>query len=322
MGKSKDYKAGGAKKWLIILGILVLIAVVIVAVVLLIPANTYSMIEALQENEEHFFLTDEKEHSDFDEFTLKITSNASLSYYTEEINNVEVISQGMASVLSYYNDYFVFAKKNKTLSSNTKTINKYITTTNKVQKNIDNLLENTKKLNNDSVSYLKNSWIDFRKEFNKYIEAYYKMFASLSKCYKNCFDTSYSKNAASMRILDTANDYIYCIMSDYKIISNNDKKDRIEQGNYAYSSTPKITWFKAFVDKCVVNTNEISRYLYSEDLQLSYAKVDNFFKVYKQNDFKNMINAIYVTGLTNPYNSVEDNDGLFENAKTFLDRRG
>ena len=74
------------------------------------------------------------------------------------------------------------------------------------------------------------------------------------------------------------------------------------------------------IDK--INTNEISRYLYSEDLQLSYAKVDNFFKVYKQNDFKNMINAIYVTGLTNPYNSVEDNDGLFENAKTFLDRRG
>lgn len=321
MGKSKDYKAGGAKKWLIIFGVLILIAVVVVAVVLLIPANTYSMIEALQENEEHFFLTDEKEQNDFNEFTLKITSNETLTYYTDEINNVKIISQSMADILGYYNDYFVFAKKNKTLSSNTKIINKYITTANKVQKNMDNLLENTKKLDNDAVSYLKNSWIDFRKEFNKYIEAYYKMFASLSKCYKNCFDTSYSKNTASIRILDTANDYVYCIMSDYKIIINNDKKDRIEQGNYAYTSTPKITWFKAFVNKCVVNTSEISRYLYSEDLQLSYAKINDFFKVYRENDFKNMINAISATGLTNPYSSIEDNDGLFETAKNFLDRR-
>ena len=91
MAKSKDYKASGAKKWLIIFGILVLIAIVVVAVVLLIPANTYSMIEALQENESHFLLKDTKEKNDFNEFTLKIKGSTTLNYYTQEIEDVEIV---------------------------------------------------------------------------------------------------------------------------------------------------------------------------------------------------------------------------------------
>lgn len=321
MGQSKDYKASGAKKWLVIFGILVLIAVIVVGIVLFIPANTYSMIEALQENEAHFLMKDTEEQNDFNEFTIKLKSSEALSYYTEEINNVLVITDSLSDVLSFYNNYMVFAKSNKTLSSNTKSINKYISEANKIQKNIDNLLVETKKLDTEATSYLKNAWIDFRKEFVKYMDNYYKMFTSLYKCYQGCFDLSYSNNAASKRILNAVNDYVYCIMMDYKSVSANDKKDSLYQGNYSYTSSPKITWFKAFVDKCVVDNTEITTYLYTPSLQSDYAKYDTFFTTYKENDFRRMIKAINSTDLTNPYGNVEDDANLFEAAKDFLDRR-
>ncbi len=322
MAKSKDYKASGAKKWLIIFGILVLIAIVVVAVVLLIPANTYSMIEALQENESHFLLKDTKEKNDFNEFTLKIKGSTTLNYYTQEIEDVEIVVNNMSSILSFYNDYMVFANQNKVLSSNTKSINKCISNANNIQKNIDKLLENTKKLEDDSTSYLKNAWIDFRKELNKYIENYYKMFLSLSKCYQGCFNVSYTQNNASTKILNAANDYIYCIMSDYKVIINNDRKDNIVGGGYAYVSAPKINWFNAFVQNCIVDNAEITQYLYTPSLQTSYKKLDEFFKVYKELDFKKMIGAINTAGLNNPYKNVSDPSSTFAAAKKFLDRRG
>lgn len=330
MGKSKDYKAGGVKKWLIGFGVLVLIAVVIIGIVIFIPANTYSMIGALQENEEHFFLQDTNKNK-YEEFTSKIKDTSTISdgdensgdisYYSDEIDDVKMISEGLHNILSFYNNYIVFAKNNKTLSSNTKSINNFISEANSIQENMNNIIDQTKILEVKSSSYLKNSWIDFRKEFNKYVENYYKMFLSLSECYKECFDVSFSQNSASQRILDAANDYVYCIMNDYKIVVNNDKKDNIIQGSYSYVSHTKVVLFKNFVDKCIVDNTEITKYIYDEPTQEKYNNLDKFFRVYKETDFKKLISSAKNDQILNTYTDVSDNNNLFEVAKNFLDRR-
>lgn len=318
---AKDYKASGAKKWLILFSFFMLVAVVVVGVILFIPANTYSMIESLQENEENFLFEDEKDKIHFENFTTKITSNATLSYYSNEIQNVEILVQSMSEVLGFYNDYLVFAKNNKTLSNSTKSINKYIANAKDLKKTIASLLEETEKLEVNSDTYLKNSWIDFRKNFTNYLENYYRLYISLSKCYENCFDESFNKNTASSTILGATNDYISVIISDYKILNTNDKKGSTTQGSYSYNSGNKINCFKLFVQNYLVNKSEILQYLYTASIQTKYEKIGKFFTVYNEMDFKNVIKNINDSGISNPYTDVSDEENVFAIVKNFLDRR-
>ena len=58
---NKDYKAGGAKKWLIAIAILVLIAIIITVIVILVPANTSDAIDRLRQASQTSFLENVRE---------------------------------------------------------------------------------------------------------------------------------------------------------------------------------------------------------------------------------------------------------------------
>ena len=66
MAEKKDYTTG-SRKWLIILSVLVLVAIIAVVIVLLVPGNTYSMVEVLHSHSTTSFLnvdnTSEREKS-------------------------------------------------------------------------------------------------------------------------------------------------------------------------------------------------------------------------------------------------------------------
>ena len=320
MADSKDYSATSGKKILFIIAVLVFIGVVITAIVLLIPTNKYSMVNALQENQQTFFLKDENEQSKFNSFTDKIKSNANINYYSDEINDIPVIASTMAQVLDYYNDYMVFAENNKVMTDNNKIINNKIELSVKIKNNINDILDKTTKLEVNSDSFLQNAWIDFRKEFNDYIKCYYDMFESLKNCYEGCFDVTLSNNKASHHVLQAANDYITCLNSDFNVLINVDRKGSIEQGNYMYKSHGKVEFFTAFVSNCIENNGEIIHYLISDALQQKYQKLDKFLQTYNETDYKTLINSIYPSSITKTYDVV-DTEGLYVQAVAFLDRR-
>ena len=47
MGKNKDYSTGNAKRWAVVFGIIVLVAIVVVVIIMAIPPNTYNAIQTL-----------------------------------------------------------------------------------------------------------------------------------------------------------------------------------------------------------------------------------------------------------------------------------
>ena len=307
MAESKDYSVeGGGKKILFIIALLVFIAVVVTAIILLIPANQYTMVDALQENHQTFFLKDENEQAKYQNFTDKIKANTSINYYADEIDDIPVIALSVSHVLAYYNDYMVFAENNKVMSNNSKTIKNKLEQSVILQENLDNILDEASKLDADSVSFLQNAWIDFRIQFNDYVKCYYDLFEALKNCYEGCFDMTLSNNKASHHILNAVDDYISCINSDLSVLINVDRKGSIEQGNYMYKSKAKVACFDAFVTKCVVNNKEIIYYLSNASFQQKYQKLDRFLEVYGESDYKAMINSIYPTQITKSYQRLRN----------------
>lgn len=313
-------KKVGAKKWLKVLGALVFVAVVVVAVILLIPANTYSMIEALQANEKTFLLKDASYQIKYDDFANKIKTNDVLDYYSDEVDDVLIISQTMSEILTYYNEYMVFAEDNDTLSKNYKIINKNIKSADKIQKNIEIILDDALKLDDESTSYLQNSWIDFRIEFKNYLECYYNIFVSLNNCYQGCFEESITNNKASKYILNTINDYVYCIVNDFKVIISIDEKGDVSIGNYLYNSKGKVNHFENFVDKYIVDNTQIIEYQYDTLIINKFEKIEKFFTIYNETNFTEIINSIspVTNEITKTYPEITDTEGLYTTVKIFL----
>lgn len=319
MSESKGNSAG-SKKLLIFFGLLILAAVIVVVIIVSIPANTYNMIDALQKNQETLFLNDNDERVKYDSFVNKINTNSTLSYYKEEAQDVIVISQNLSDILKYYNNYLVFAQKNKVLSSNVKVINKNIKSTNQIKKNIDEILDRVLKLEDESVSYLKNCWIDFRGEYQKYLDNYYSSFNALYNCYKDCFTTSFTNNKASDLILSTANDYISCLVYDFKTIVSVDTKTDIAQGDYSYLSHGRVVNFDKFVKAYINDNNEIKDYLFSSKVNDKYETLYTFFEIYSERDLKPLIASIDPTSqnVTKTYPEVNDPDKVYQEVADFL----
>ena len=314
---AKDYSAGGAKKWLIIVGVIVLVAILIVAIVLMIPANTYSMIGSLKESEQTYFLKDDDERASYSKFVSKINSNNQTSYYYQEVKDIQSLSNSMSIVLGYYNDFIVFAKNNSVMSKNYKKIKNNITKAEKYQKNMDKIINNASNYESSSYTLIQNAMIDFRKEFESYMECYQNAIISLNNVYQGCFDVSYSNNTASKNILNAVNDYIYSIVNDYKVLVSSDRKGS-STSSYSYKSRYKISYFGNFVDDFLTNTNDIRNYMFNSSLQTKYEKIERFFTLYGEKDFKQLIATINNSGVQKTYTGIVDEDSVYSTVKNFL----
>lgn len=317
---AKEYSATGAKKWLVLVGVVVLIAICIVAIVLAIPANTYSMIESLEQSEQTYLLKDANEKKNYSTFRSKVNSNAQTRYYNQELIDVETLSTSMSVVLKYYSDFMVFANSNKVMSSNYKKIRSNISKAGKYQDKIDKILEDASKLEGSSVTLLQNSMIDFRKEFCEYVNSYYNAFVSLNNCYQGCFGESYSNNAASTQILNAVNDYIYTIVNDYKVLISSDRKGETNSSNYSYKSRYKIYYLNKFVNEYIADRSEIRNYMFNETTQAKYEKINRFFSLYNEKDFTQLIITINQSGVQKTYGTItNDPDSLvYKEVKNFL----
>lgn len=317
----KDYTATGAKKWLITVGGFVLFVIIVVAIFLMIPANTKGMTETLASNTENFFIVKDGSETKYDEFKTKITTGTSgISFYLTELNDCKTLNESIYRIENFYNNYMLFAKKNNTLSSNYKTIQNNISKAQKYKKNMEKTISETLNLSEPGQTVLHEKMIVFRENFYNYANSYLKAFTALNKCYQKCFDESFSKNKASDYILTEANDYLYCIVENYQKTIESDISGYVNSATYVYTEHQRIYKLKQVTQSYLTSpsTTDIGNYTLTSSVQQKYSKIEKFFEVYKEKDFKAIIASINSAGNITKTYDVEDSENLYSTVKTFL----
>lgn len=317
--ENKDYKVGSPKKWLVAIGILVLIAIIVVIIVLCVPGNTYSAVERLRKASQTSFLRSQTEQANYTRFRQKIGATVTLGYYAIELEDIQTTVEATNKVIDFYDDYFVLATDNKTLSRNYKTIRNNFEDAQEAQEDMNGFIADGLNLQDNSETYLKNIYIDFRESYVDYISSMTKAIDALSNCYQGCFIDNLSNNLASTLILNSVDNYLTVITGDYAELVDKDVKG----GNfdsYEYETTGKITAYSEFVNSYILNRQEIVEYNFTASLQDKYQTINSFFEVFSQTDFVSVIDSIdEELNITKTF-EVEDSSGIYDTVKTFLIR--
>lgn len=318
MAEKKEYTTG-SRKWLMILSILVLVAILAVVIVLLVPGNTYSMVEVLHSHSTTSFLnidnTSERENYD----KLKNEFNIAVTGYKQEVEDVETLSQTINNVLDFYDEYTIFAQNNGTLTKNYKSIKSSLNKASKLQDKMNEEIVKLITLSDNSDTYQRNAWIDLRVLYIDWLESMQNAITRLNTCYQKCFNPSFTNNSASTLVLNTIDDYIDVIVDEFNNLKENDKKSGSVEV-YSYTIAGKVKLFNAFVRNQVKSENFVD-YTFDEQTKVFYDDVNKFFDLYSQEDFKNVIISINPNGaITEDFDDVNLSGSLtcFENAKSFL----
>ena len=222
-------------------------------------------------------------------------------------------------MIDFYDDYLVLATDNKTLSRNYKTIRNNFEDAQEAQEDMNGFIADGLNLQDNSETYLKNIYIDFRGAYVDYISSMTKAIDALSNCYQGCFIDNLSNNLASTLILNSVDNYLTVITGDYAELVDKDVKG----GNfdsYEYETTGKITAYSEFVDSYILNRQEIVEYNFTASLQDKYQTINSFFEVFAQTDFVSVIDSIDdELNITKTF-EVEDSSGIYDTVKTFLVR--
>lgn len=318
MAEKKEYTTG-SRKWLMILSILVLVAILAVVIVLLVPGNTYSMVEVLHSHSTTSFLnidnTSERENYD----KLKKEFDIAVTGYKQEVEDVETLSQTINNVLDFYDEYTIFAQNNGTLTKNYKSIKSSLNKASKLQDKMNEEIVKLITLSDNSDTYQRNAWIDLRVLYIDWLESMQNAITRLNTCYQKCFNPSFTNNSASTLVLNTIDDYIDVIVDEFNNLKENDKKSGSVEV-YSYTIAGKVKLFNAFVRNQVKSENFVD-YTFDEQTKVFYDDVNKFFDLYSQEDFKNVIISINPNGaITEDFDDVNLSGSLtcFENAKSFL----
>lgn len=318
MAEKKEYTTG-SRKWLMILSILVLVAILAVVIVLLVPGNTYSMVEVLHSHSTTSFLnidnTSERENYD----KLKNEFDIAVTGYKQEVEDVETLSQTINNILDFYDEYTIFAQNNGTLTKNYKSIKSSLNKASKLQDKMNEEIVKLITLSDNSDTYQRNAWIDLRVLYIDWLESMQNAITRLNTCYQKCFNPSFTNNSASTLVLNTIDDYIDVIVDEFNNLKENDKKSGSVEV-YSYTIAGKVKLFNAFVRNQVKSENFVD-YTFDEQTKVFYDDVNKFFDLYSQEDFKNVIISINPNGaITEDFDDVNLSGSLtcFENAKSFL----
>lgn len=319
--KKADYSVGN-KKWLYVVGALVLLAIIAVIIVICIPGNTFSTIEVLHSNATTSFLNEDNKAENNNYSILTGKYSISVTEYGQEILDVQSLSQTINHVLDFYDEYLVFADDNSVLTKHYKNIKSSLNKASKIQDNLNYQINRINTLENESDTFQRNAWIDFRIEFVNWLTSMQSAINKLNLCWDGCYQLSYSKNIASDLVLDAVDDYIQVILNNYNELIQNDKKST-KLSSYNYTIAGKIKDFRSFVNK-ELGTREFQNYYYVEDSQNFYQNFYNdvakFYDLYEQDNFQKVINSINYEGeITEKFEDIESGSlTVYTYTKTFL----
>jgi len=306
------------KKWLIVIAILVLIAIIVVTIILCIPGNPKSAVEALKKEEKSGLLQNSTTQSLYDNFE-QVVAESSISSYSQEMQDVETILLNIEVIVDKYTDYAIFFEENEYFYDNYKPLTNSLNEIQNYKSEIVSELETVKnEYNKDSSDFLRKSWINVRENFVNMLDRYCTAFST----YRDIFLNSYfglEQNLASSLTVNAVSDYLSVLRDDFA------KKDTADKNftDYSYSNRVITIAFDTFVTKTDQEiSGDINNYYFDETISQKYEKINSFYSVYNQKNLYQVISSAYLNidtiTFVKVFEGITDNEGTYLALKEFL----
>lgn len=309
------------KKWLIVIAILVLIAIIVVTIILCIPGNPKSAVEALKKEEKSGLLQNSTTQSLYDNFE-QVVAESSISSYSQEMQDVETILLNIEVIVDKYTDYAIFFEENEYFYDNYKPLTNSLNEIQNYKSEIVSELETVKnEYNKDSSDFLRKSWINVRENFVNMLDKYCTAFST----YRDIFLNSYfglEQNLASSLIVNAVSDYLSVLRDDFKDLAKKDTADK-NFTDYSYSNRVITIAFDTFVTKTDQEiSGDINNYYFDETISQKYEKINSFYSVYNQKNLYQVISSAYLNidtiTFVKVFEGITDNEGTYLALKEFL----
>ena len=309
------------KKWLIVIAILVLIAIIVVTIILCIPGNPKSAVEALKKEEKSGLLQNSTTQSLYDNFE-QVVAESSISSYSQEMQDVETILLNIEVIVDKYTDYAIFFEENEYFYDNYKPLTNSLNEIQNYKSEIVSELETVKnEYNKDSSDFLRKSWINVRENFVNMLDKYCTAFST----YRDIFLNSYfglEQNLASSLIVNAVSDYLSVLRDDFKDLAKKDTADK-NFTDYSYSNRVITIAFDTFVTKTEQEiSGDINNYYFDETISQKYEKINSFYSVYNQKNLYQVISSAYLNidtiTFVKVFEGITDNEGIYLALKEFL----
>ena len=303
------------KKWLIVIAILVLIAIIVVTIILCIPGNPKSAVEALKKEEKSGLLQNSTTQSLYDNFE-QVVAESSISSYSQEMQDVETILLIIEVIVDKYTYYAIFFEENEYFYDNYKPLTNSLNEIQNYKSEIVSELETVKnEYNKDSSDFLRKSWINVRENFVNMLDKYCTAFST----YRDIFLNSYfglEQNLASSLTVNAVSDYLSVLRDDFKDLAKKDTADK-NFTDYSYSNRVITIAFDTFVTKTEQEiSGDINNYYFDETISQKYEKINSFYSVYNQKNLYQVISSAYLNIDTITF--VKVFEGITDNAGTYL----
>lgn len=309
------------KKWLIVIAILVLIAIIVVTIILCIPGNPKSAVEALKKEEKSGLLQNSTTQSLYDNFE-QVVAESFISSYSQEMQDVETILLNIEVIVDKYTDYAIFFEENEYFYDNYKPLTNSLNEIQNYKSEIVSELETVKnEYNKDSSDFLRKSWINVRENFVNMLDKYCTAFST----YRDIFLNSYfglEQNLASSLTVNAVSDYLSVLRDDFKDLAKKDTADK-NFTDYSYSNRVITIAFDTFVTKTEQEiSGDINNYYFDETISQKYEKINSFYSVYNQKNLYQVISSAYLNidtiTFVKVFEGITDNEGTYLALKEFL----
>lgn len=318
MAEKKEFN----KKWLIVIAILVLLAIIVVTIILCLPGNPKSAVQALQKDKDNNIFKDEKVVQSYDNFEIKMAS--SNGNYSLEMEEVQILIEDLAVVVDKYSGYALYFEENQNFFDNYKPVTTSLNEIQNLKQNIVDELENVEKnYNENSKDFLRNSWIKIRTNVKDILYNYSQAFSSLLKIFEGSY-FGLEQNLASYIAFSTINDYVKVLYSDFEFLSTEDLATS-SINNYNYTFSAVMNGFNQFITKFEGTVSgysyDISSFYFDKSIENKYQNIKTFYTEYNEQNFQAIIESAKISNGKVTFTKVydqEDENGVYELVKNYL----
>lgn len=278
----KEGKIKG-KKWIIVVSVLILIAIVVTLIIVFLPKNPNQAIELLDSNSQTMFLKNSEDETRFKDFQNKVDLNLT-DTDSQEVKNIYSLFGILNDVVAFYNQELVYAENNSAFQDNLGKVVRSLNSASSSQKSLTSSIEEVNsRIGVSDTDFIKGKWSDIRKQFLSYLENYTQAISGLNAIYQGAVPNSVLQNELTRLVLSNIDNYLLSVREQF-----------VEK--QALANAKRIEFFGQFVGY-IKNTDLLTDYHFNSALQSKVASLNAFEKTCNST-FSAVINSIGATGFT------------------------
>ena len=292
----------------------------VVVIVITVPPSTKSARDLVTKATKTSFMVSENEKVSYDNFESKVANTTKVNKYIEkvptEMKDVQLLSENVALVLDFYDNYILFIEGNSAFNNSYKTIKNGLNNATQSQKNLNAILKEVGKLTETSPTYIQSAWVQFRAEYVNWLGNMKDAINGLSVAFQGCMGNVTINNSASALVLNTTADYVEAIYNGFSAINQDESSDS-NRSDYTYNLAGQIASFENFVDSYLIDDEFMRLYYFQEKIQTTCETLEEFFEKYSEENLVEVISSIDSSGIVQKQYD-DTSDSSYVKIKEFL----